>query len=122
MNYINLKKKRFVGRNNQPIFNQFIIDYSTVEDVSFQIIDDKNQIQEITDTEGLYFAGSVGIGKQSYELLFLSKDYKVVDNIINAICLDAIVFLEAFANVVFHLIEHLEMFACDVNSRKHCNA
>ena len=82
MNYINLKKKRFVGRNNQPIFNQFIIDYSTVEDVSFQIIDDKNQIQEITDTEGLYFAGSVGIGKQSYELLFLSKDYKVVDNII----------------------------------------
>ena len=82
MNYINLKKKRLVGRNNQPIFNQFIIDYSTVEDVSFQIIDDKNQIQEITDTEGLYFAGSVGIGKQSYELLFLSKDYKVVDNII----------------------------------------
>ena len=82
MNYINLKKKRFVGRNNQPIFNQFIIDYSTVEDISFQIIDDKNQIQEITDTEGLYFAGSVGIGKQSYELLFLSKDYKVVDNII----------------------------------------
>ena len=82
MNYINLKKKRFVGRNNQPIFNQFIIDYSTVEDVSFQIIDDKNQIQEITDTEGLYFAGSVGIGKQSYELLFLSKEYKVVDNII----------------------------------------
>ena len=82
MNYINLKKKRFVGRNNQPIVNQFIIDYSTVEDVSFQIIDDKNQIQEITDTEGLYFAGSVGIGKQSYELLFLSKDYKVVDNII----------------------------------------
>ena len=82
MNYINLKKKRLVGRNNQPIFNQFIIDYSTVEDISFQIIDDKNQIQEITDTEGLYFAGSVGIGKQSYELLFLSKDYKVVDNII----------------------------------------
>ena len=82
MNYINLKKKRLVGRNNQPIFNQFIIDYSTVEDVSFQIIDDKNQIQEITDTEGLYFAGSLGIGKQSYELLFLSKDYKVVDNII----------------------------------------
>ena len=82
MNYINLKKKRFVGRNNQPIFNQFIIDYSTVEDVSFQIIDDKNQIQELINTEGLYFAGSVGIGKQSYELLFLSKDYKVVDNII----------------------------------------
>ena len=82
MNYINLKKKRLVGRNNQPIFNQFIIDYSTVEDVSFQIIDDKNQIQELINTEGLYFAGSVGIGKQSYELLFLSKDYKVVDNII----------------------------------------
>ena len=82
MNYINLKKKRLVGRNNQPIMNQFIIDYSTIEDISFQIIDDKNQIQEITDTEGLYFAGSVGIGKQSYELLFLSKDYKVVDNII----------------------------------------
>ena len=82
MNYINLKKKRLVGRNNQPIFNQFIIDYSTVEDISFQIIDDKNQIQELINTEGLYFAGSVGIGKQSYELLFLSKDYKVVDNII----------------------------------------
>ena len=82
MNYINLKKKRLVGRNNQPIFNQFIIDYSTIEDVSFQIIDDKNQIQELINTEGLYFAGSVGIGKQSYELLFLSKDYKVVDNII----------------------------------------
>ena len=82
MTYINLKKKRLVGRNNQPIFNQFIIDYSTVEDISFQIIDDKNQIQELINTEGLYFAGSVGIGKQSYELLFLSKDYKVVDNII----------------------------------------
>ena len=82
MNYINLKKKRLVGRNNQPIFNQFIIDYSTVEDISFQIIDDKNHIQELINTEGLYFAGSVGIGKQSYELLFLSKDYKVVDNII----------------------------------------
>ena len=77
MNYINIFKKRLVGRNNQQIVSPIVIDYSTVEDLSFQLINDQNQIQEITDTNGLYFAGSIGIGKQSYELLFLSKDYEV---------------------------------------------
>ena len=77
MNYINISKKRLVGRNNQQLSNQFIVDYSTVEDVSFQIINDQNQIQSITDQDGFYLAGSIGIGKQSYELLFLTKNYTI---------------------------------------------
>ena len=83
MNYININKKRLVGRNNQQLTNQIIIDYSTIEDISFQLINDQNQIQEISDLSGLYLAGSIGIGKQSYELLFLSKEYTVTpENII----------------------------------------
>ena len=77
MNYINKLKKRLVGRNNQQLTNQIIIDYSTIEEISFQIINEQNQIQEISDPSGLYLAGSIGIGKQSYELLFLSKDYTI---------------------------------------------
>ena len=77
MNYININKKRLVGRNNQQITNALVFDYSTIESVSFQLINDQNQIQEITNANGLYFAGSYGIGQQSYELLFLSKDYEV---------------------------------------------
>ena len=62
--YINQRKKRIVGRNNQQISNPLVIDYNTVEDISFQIINDNNQIQTITDSNGLYLAGSIGMSKE----------------------------------------------------------
>ena len=75
--YINTRKKRLCGRNNQQIQNLIISDYSTIEELSFQFINDNNQIQEITSPSGWYFAGSLKMGRESYDLLFLSKDYEI---------------------------------------------
>lgn len=76
MNYINIKKKRLCGRNNNLV-DPLVIDYATEETLSFQFIDDKNQIQPIEAVSGYYLAGSLGIGLRSTELLFLSKDYNI---------------------------------------------
>ena len=82
MNYISATKKRLVGRNNQVCTSPIVLDYSTTEDISFQIIDEKNQIQPVSGLTGLYFAGSLGVGQQSYDLLFLSKDFTVSEDVI----------------------------------------
>ena len=82
MNYISATKKRLVGRNNQVCTSPIVLDYSTTEDISFQLIDEKNQIQPVSGLTGLYFAGSLGVGQQSYDLLFLSKDFTVSEDTI----------------------------------------
>ena len=82
MNYISATKKRLVGRNNQVCTSPIVLDYSTTEDVSFQLIDERNQIQPVSGLTGLYFAGSLGVGQQSYDLLFLSKDFTVSEDVI----------------------------------------
>ena len=82
MNYISATKKRLVGRNNQVCTSPIVLDYSTVEDISFQLIDERNQIQPVSGLTGLYFAGSLGVGQQSYDLLFLSKDFTVSGDVI----------------------------------------
>lgn len=79
MIYINKDKKRVVGRNNQVI-PPLVMDYSTIETLYFQLIDDNNKIQDIpSGTSGLYFAGSLKIGPDE-DLLFLSNDVTVEDN------------------------------------------
>ena len=82
MNYISATKKKLVGRNNQVCTSPIVLDYSTTEDVQFQLIDEKNQIQPVSGLTGLYFAGSLGVGQQSYDLLFLSKDFTVSEDVI----------------------------------------
>ena len=82
MNYISATKKRLVGRNNQVCTSPIVLDYSTTEDISFQLIDERNQIQPVSGLTGLYFAGSLGVGQQSYDLLFLSKDFTVSEDVI----------------------------------------
>ena len=82
MNYISATKKKLVGRNNQVCTSPIVLDYSTTEDIQFQLIDEKNQIQPVSGLTGLYFAGSLGIGQQSYDLLFLSKDFTVSEDVI----------------------------------------
>ena len=82
MNYISATKKRLVGRNNQVCTSPIVLDYSTTEDISFQIVDERNQIQPVSGLTGLYFAGSLGVGQQSYDLLFLSKDFTVSEDVI----------------------------------------
>ena len=82
MNYISATKKRLVGRNNQVCTSPIVLDYSTTEDISFQLVDEKNQIQPVSGLTGLYFAGSLGVGQQSYDLLFLSKDFTVSGDVI----------------------------------------
>ena len=82
MNYISATKKKLVGRNNQVCTSPIVLDYSATEDIQFQLIDEKNQIQPVSGLTGLYFAGSLGIGQQSYDLLFLSKDFTVSEDVI----------------------------------------
>ena len=82
MNYISATKKKLVGRNNQVCTSPIVLDYSTTEDIQFQLIDEKNQIQPVSGLTGLYFAGSLGVGQQSYDLLFLSKDFTVSEDVI----------------------------------------
>ena len=82
MNYISATKKKLVGRNNQVCTSPIVLDYSATEDIQFQLIDEKNKIQPVSGLTGLYFAGSLGIGQQSYDLLFLSKDFTVSEDVI----------------------------------------
>ena len=82
MNYISATKKKLVGRNNQVCTSPIVLDYSATEDIQFQLIDEKNQIQPVSGLTGLYFAGSLGVGQQSYDLLFLSKDFTVSEDVI----------------------------------------
>lgn len=77
--YINIDKKRLCGRNNNVV-PPLIIDYSTIENVEFTFINSQNQIIPVEDgLSGFYMAGSVKMGEPSCELLFLSKDFQIVD-------------------------------------------
>lgn len=52
------------------------IDFHTIGEISIAFIDDKNKIQTIDTSLNYYFAGKLN------QLLFLSRDYSITDNII----------------------------------------
>lgn len=65
MNYINLSKKRLVGRNNQTLTQQLSLDYHTSEYVEFTFINDKNQILAIPDGSYSLAGGIITNRKQN---------------------------------------------------------
>ena len=72
------------GRNNQPNTLPLILDFHTLGNIHFCLIDDKNQIRALPDNVTLTFAGSVKMGEISQNILFLSTTYTVSeDNVIN---------------------------------------
>ena len=72
------------GRNNQPNTIPLILDFHTLGNIQFCLIDDKNQIRALPDNATLTFAGSVKMGEISQNILFLSTTYTVSeDNVIN---------------------------------------
>lgn len=72
------------GRNNQPNTIPLILDFHTLGNIQFCLIDDKNQIRALPDNVTLTFAGSVKMGEISQNILFLSTTYTVSeDNVIN---------------------------------------
>ena len=84
IHYINIEKKRLVGRNNQPNALPLILDFHTLGNIQFCLIDDKNQIRALPENSALTFAGSVKMGETSQNILFLSTTYTVYeDNVIN---------------------------------------
>ena len=84
IHYININKKRLVGRNNQPSSVPLAIDFHTLGNIQFCLIDDKNQIRALPENSALTFAGSVKMGEISQNILFLSTTYTVSeDNVIN---------------------------------------
>ena len=84
IHYINISKKRLVGRNNQPSTIPLILDFHTLGDIQFCLIDDKNQVRSLPENCTLTFAGSVKMGENSSNILFLSTTYTVSeDNVIN---------------------------------------
>ena len=84
IHYININKKRLVGRNNQPNTLPLILDFHTLGNIQFCLIDDKNQIRALPENSALTFAGSVKMGEISQNILFLSTTYTVSeDNVIN---------------------------------------
>lgn len=77
--YINLEKKRLVGRNNQPI-PPLQTDYSTVTDEVFTFIDSNNKIIELPASGGLYYAGSLKMNQSPSSLLWLCEDFTISGN------------------------------------------
>ena len=72
------------GRNNQPNTLPLILDFHTLGNIQFCLIDDKNQIRALPDNATLTFAGSVKMGEISQNILFLSTTYTVSeDHVIN---------------------------------------
>ena len=55
IHYINIAKKRLVGRNNQPNTLPLILDFHTLGNIQFCLIDDKNQIRALPDNVTLTF-------------------------------------------------------------------
>ena len=83
IHYINIAKKRLVGRNNQPNTLPLILDFHTLGNIQFCLIDDKNQIRALPDNVTLTFAGSLKMNEISSNVLFVSKTYTIADDIIN---------------------------------------
>jgi len=80
LKYVNVSKKRLVGRSNQTV-PPLCIDYSTLFDISFQFIDERNQIIPLDSSlSGFAFAGSLKMGDMSSNLLWLCQDFSIEDN------------------------------------------
>ena len=82
IHYININKKRLVGRNNQPNVIPLAIDFHTLGTIDFAFINDCNQIKPIDESLKFYLAGSKKMNKEASKLLFLSKTYTIKDNVI----------------------------------------
>ena len=82
IHYININKKRLVGRNNQPNNLPLAIDFHTLGTIDFAFINDCNQIKPINENLKFYLAGSKKMNKEASKLLFLSKTYTIKDNVI----------------------------------------
>lgn len=82
IHYININKKRLVGRNNQPNVIPLAIDFHTLGTIDFAFINDCNQIKTIDENLKFYLAGSKKMNKEASKLLFLSKTYTIKDNVI----------------------------------------
>lgn len=82
IHYININKKRLVGRNNQPNVIPLAIDFHTLGTIDFAFINDCNQIKPINENLKFYLAGSKKMNKEASKLLFLSKTYTIKDNVI----------------------------------------
>ena len=82
IHYININKKRLVGRNNQPNVVPLAIDFHTLGTLDFAFINDCNQIKTIDENLKFYLAGSKKMNKEASKLLFLSKTYTIKDNVI----------------------------------------
>ena len=78
--YINVNKKRIVGRNNQISTRPLNLEYDVTEVIDFQFIDDNNQIQPLSpQTACLTLAIGLKQNMPSYDLLALSHDYEIVN-------------------------------------------
>lgn len=82
IHYINIEKKRLVGRNNQPNNLPLAIDFHTLGTIDFAFINDCNQIKPIDENLKFYLAGSKKMNREESKLLFLSKTYTIKDNVI----------------------------------------
>lgn len=82
LHYINVNSKRFCGRNNNINTKPLILEYNTVEHLEFQFITDNNQIVELSNLSGLALAVGLKQNKPSYDLLALSRDYTIEDNVL----------------------------------------
>lgn len=82
IHYINIEKKRLVGRNNQPNSLPLAIDFHTLGTIDFAFINDCNQIKPIDESLKFYLAGSKKMNREESKLLFLSKTYTIKDNVI----------------------------------------
>lgn len=82
IHYINVNSKRFCGRNNNINTKPLTLEYNTVEHLEFQFITDNNQIVELSNLSGLALAVGLKQNKPSYDLLALSRDYTIEDNVL----------------------------------------
>lgn len=82
IHYINVNSKRFCGRNNNINTKPLTLEYDTVEHLEFQFITDNNQIVELGNLSGLALAIGLKQNMPSYDLLALSHDYTIEDNIL----------------------------------------
>ena len=83
MHYINIDKKRLCGRNNNQI-SPILFDAATEEPLQLQFITSNNQIVHLNPDElsGLYLAGNTKAAEPAYDLLFLSKDYTIENDVL----------------------------------------
>ena len=70
------------GRNNQISTRPLCIEYDVTAELDFQFITDQNQIIDITGLSGLALAIGLQQNRESYDLLALSKEYTIEDNVL----------------------------------------